>query len=166
MGILLQQLTGLSSRLLEQIGVAYKISGSKLRHTPLPHTKKLTGPPNPEIFLCNHESIVRVDEGPQALLRNEKDLLRGSFTSHPGPGLSRAVRGHEHTERLLGASTDPSSQLVQLCQPESFGMFNHHHRRIWNIYPDLDHGCRHEQLNRPGFEGRNSTLLLRRLDLP
>ena len=49
---------------------------------------------------------------------------------------------------------------MQLCQPKPFGMLDHHHRRIPHIHPDFDHGRRHENLNRPGLEGRHGTFFL------
>jgi hypothetical protein len=36
---------------------------------------------------------------------------------------------------------------------KALGMFNHHERRIWYVYPHLNDGSSYQQLNFVGFEG-------------
>jgi len=42
---------------------------------------------------------------------------------------------------------------MQLCQPESLSMLDDHDRGIGYVYPNLNHGRRHQDLDGAGLEG-------------
>ena len=55
---------------------------------------------------------------------------------------------------MPGAAADAAAQLVKLRQAEAFGVLDHHDRRRWHVYADLDHGGGDEKLILP-FEKRS-----------
>ena len=65
-----------------------------------------------------------------------------------GPGVSE-----EDAVRLVLAATDPAAQLVELGEPEALGALDHHHGRVGDVDPDLDHGRRHQDVGLAGGEG-------------
>src|ERR1043165_5549990 len=67
MWVLLQQCKGLLPRLLEYIGIPHQVCDPKLRYTPLPESKKLTGPADTEILFGNDKSVGRSHERIQPL---------------------------------------------------------------------------------------------------
>ena len=66
---------------------------------------------------------------------------------------------------LCFASAYAASQLVQLCQPETLGIFYHHHIGIGYIYPYFDDCGRYQYLNLIGAELLHNLSLFLRLHL-
>ena len=60
------------------------------------------------------------------------------------------------------AAADPAAQLVQLGDAVALGALDHHHRRVGDVDPDLDHGRRDQHVGRAGGEGLHRRRLLRR----
>ncbi len=144
--VLLQQCKGLLPRLREDIGIPHQVCNAKLRHAPLPESKKLAGPANTEIFLGDHKPVGRSYERVQPLPGR-----RCRFAGRLGLRRSRQypTRGHQQTIGLVSASPDASAQLVQLRQPEPLGMLDHHDRGIGHIDPDLHHRRGDQYLDHP-----------------
>src|SRR6185436_5988700 len=125
MWVMLQQCKGLLPRLLEHIGIPHQVCDAKLRHTPLPEPKKLSGPSDTEIFFGNDKPISRSHERIQSL-PSRRCRLTDSFRLRRSK--QHTTRSHEQTIGLVSASPDSTTQLVQLRQPEPFSMFDHHDR--------------------------------------
>ena len=65
-----------------------------------------------------------------------------------------AQTGAEKQEAMAcdGAAPYSAAELVQLCKPQAFCIFDHHIGCVWHIDPDLDYGCRHQNIDFTGFE--------------
>ena len=55
---------------------------------------------------------------------------------------------------------------MQLRKPESFGVFDHHHRGVGHIHAHLDHGGRNQHIRIAAPEGFQYLILIRRLHAP
>ena len=60
----------------------------------------------------------------------------------------------------MGAAADAPAKLVQLRDPEPFGVLDEHHGRVGHVDADLDHGRRDEHLGLAGDEARHRALLV------
>jgi hypothetical protein len=95
----------------QQCPVTHDIPDLKLRQTRLPRAKHFTRPAQLEIFLRNDKTVGCLRHDPETLFR-----YRGLF-----------VTRQQNTVTLFRAASDSPAQLVQLRQPEPFGMFDDHH---------------------------------------
>ena len=57
----------------------------------------------------------------------------------PGPGALRLGVGEEDAVGLVLAAADPPAQLVELAEAVAVGVLDHHHGRVGDVDPDLDH---------------------------
>ncbi len=55
--------------------------------------------------------------------------------------------------RFLRAASDAATQLVELRESETFGVFDNHDGCVWDIYTDFDHGCGDKNLRFVFAEG-------------
>ena len=74
----------------------------------------------------------------QVEFRNFKAVGGTSNRFESLAGIVRCGRPDEGAHAARMAATNTPSQLMELGKAESFGMFNHHHRRIGDIDADLD----------------------------
>src|SRR5690606_29741770 len=66
--------------------------------------------------------------------------------------------------RLPTAATDPATQLMQLRQPEPFGVLYHHDRRVGDVDADLDHRGGNQHADLAVAERAHHPVTLRSLD--
>src|SRR3982074_1684550 len=64
---------------------------------------------------------------------------------------------------MLGAPSDASPQLMELGEPEAFGMLDPHARRLRHIDTDLDHGGGDEEPRFADREALHGTVFVRAL---
>ena len=64
------------------------------------------------------------------------------------------------------AATHTATELMQLAEAETIGVFNDHQRRVGDVHTDLDHRCGDQDLRLPGHKGGHHGVLVPRLHLP
>ena len=61
---------------------------------------------------------------------------------------------------MLRAAADAAAQLVQLREPEAFGVLDHHHGRLRHVDPDLDRGGGDQKPGLAGGEALHGAILV------
>ena len=107
---------------LEQLAVADQVSDLEARHPRLAGAEKFAGAAELKIKFGDLETIRGTDHGVEAPFTVVGDL----------------AAGHEYAIRLSGAAADAAAQLMELCQPEALGVFNHHDSGVGHVHADLD----------------------------
>ena len=88
-------------------------------------------------------------------LSNDESVSRFYHDVHPlARVFSEIIFRNKDAITLFRPTSHASAQLVQLSEAKPFGIFHHHHRRIRDIHPDLNHGCGNQDLR---FVRREST---------
>ena len=100
----------------------------------LPRAEHVAFAAQAQIFFGNAEAIF-------GFAQNGKPRL-GGFAKR------RLVK--QQTGRGAGAAADAAAQLMQLCEPEAFGVLDHHDGCFRHIDADLDHGRGDEELGLAG----------------
>ena len=63
-------------------------------------------------------------------------------------GLAERAFVEQEARRALGAAADAAAQLMQLRQPEAFGVLDHHDACFRHVDADLDHRRRYQDAGR------------------
>ena len=77
-------------------------------------------------------------------IAHDVDTFAGVFAQFEG--------GDEDAERLIGATTHTTAELVQLGQAEALGLEDDHHRCVRNIHTHLDDRGGHKYLSFTTYE--------------
>src|SRR6516164_9472001 len=109
------------TRRFQQFTVAQRACQVKAKFARLSRPKKLPRTSQLQVRLGNFETVRRAHHG---------------FESRP-PVVAHAVRRDQNAVRLLCATADPPTQLVQLRKSKALGVLNHHHRCIWNVHANF-----------------------------
>ncbi len=104
----------------------------------------------PEILIGDQKPILGIAQQGQSLARRRADFL--------------AMQQQAKTPGLT--APHPPAQLVQLRQPKTLGMLDHHHIRRAHIHTNLDNRRRHQNPHAPGGKIRKGGITLCRLLLP
>ena len=108
--------------------------------------KKSPGPRSSRSRSAMTNPSVGPDQGPQARLAR----------------LAERLLVQQQAGRLVGAAADAAAQLMQLRQPEPFGVLDDHDGGVRHVDADLDHGGRDEDVHLPcGERPHDAVLLLR-----
>src|SRR5262245_55521055 len=97
----------------DQLTVRLDAGDAEAGHTGLPRAKNVAFPAQPEIFLGDAKAVLG--------LAHDVEPGLGGFTQ-------RSLV-EEEAGRVLAAAPDPPAQLMELREPEAFGMLDHHTRR-------------------------------------
>ena len=101
-------------------------------------------PRNLRSLLGNQESIVGLPHDPKA--------RPGGIAQRLGVEEETGSRGHCRGRRA-------ASELMQLRQPETLRVLDHHHRRLGDVDADLDNGGRDQEIELAGAERRHDGIL-------
>src|SRR5437667_8166097 len=110
LGSLFDQGQGLFAREFEQVLVAQRVGDVKSQLSGLPRSEKLPRAAQLEVRFRDFEAVRGAHHGVEP---------RARFLSH-------AKRRHQDALGLLGASADAPAKLVELREPETLGMLDHH----------------------------------------
>ena len=121
-GVLRQQVSSGRPRPLDQGRIALQIGEAQQRRARLPRAQELARPAHHKVSPRHLETVRRFVDHLQPLARH----------------FGQRIVVQQDAEALLGATSHPAAQLVQLRQPESLGVFDHHQRRVRHIDADLD----------------------------
>ena len=83
-----------------------------------------------EVLFGNLEAIGGID--------HHLDALTG--------GLANLELGDQDAVALVGTTSHPTTQLVQLAESEAFGILDDHHRGIGHVHTHLDDGGGNEDM--------------------
>ena len=103
---------------------------------------------------------------PRSISASLKPSLSSATASSRRRASSPASSANSRHWRRVLAAPDPAAQLVQLGDAEALGTLDHHHRRVGDVDPDLDHGRRDQHVGLAGGEGAHRLRLLGRGHLP
>ena len=116
---------------MQQLPVAYNIRNLQIESdAALLRTFKITGATQFQIGLGYFETIISAYH---------------DFQSFPGV-LRQLIIRHQNTIRLFRSTSYPATQLMQLRKPETFCIFNNHHRSIRDVHSDFNDGSSHHDL--------------------
>src|SRR6185437_8725251 len=90
---------------------------------------KLSGSTQFEILFRHHETVIG--------FFHDFQTLASCF---------RVCVGNQEAIGLIAASSDPASQLVQLCKSEAIRIFDDHDGCIGNVDTDFDNGCTNQYI--------------------
>jgi hypothetical protein len=122
-----QNVAGQAAGALHQRQIASKISEAKGRKTTLIAAQQFTGASQQQIFFGDTKSVVSLFEHGET-----------------ATGLGCCDVGHQDAVGLVRPASDPASELMELGEPELFGIFDHHDGGIGDVNPDLDDGGGHQ----------------------
>lgn len=118
--------------LLQGIRICVNIRKRKIQQSALPHTKKI--PRSAQLHIP---------------VRDLKSIIRFAENIQPFPDMLTVQGVQKNAVRLCAATSDPSAQLMQLCQSKPFRIFDHHYSSIRHIDPNLDDRRGDKYLNSP-----------------
>ena len=118
------------SNLTHECSMFYEIGEAKSGKTTLLFAEEFSRASVAQIVLCDFEPV-----------------LRRLHDFETFPGCLVFFMRDEDTVRLMGAASDPSSQLMELGESKAFGILNEHDRRVGHIDPDFDDGGGNEDLD-------------------
>ena len=117
-----------------------------VRHVQQPLVLDRIGQPEPRQSRLLRAQHVAAAAQPEILVRDQEPIVGIAQQRQPPPRrVVHPLLVQQQTEARVRSAPDPPAQLVQLRQPEAFGMLDHHHRRRRHIDADLDHRRRHQQ---------------------
>src|SRR5690606_23537369 len=125
----------------EEVEVRVEACPAESGEAGLSGTEEVTLTADAEVLLSDAKSILGAGEDAEA------------FAPVPMIGHQNAVAG-------FCSAADPPPQLVELGEPEAFGVLNHHHGSVRHVDPHLHHRRCDEQIELAGREGAHHTLLL------
>ena len=149
-GVVVQYLVRCVACQLHELSVARQVGDMQVEsHAALLRSFQVAGTAELQVRLGNFEAVVR--------LTHDVDAAFGV--------LREFVLRHENAVALVCTATYPAPQLVQLCQSESFGILNHHHRGIRHIHAHLNDCRGHEDIYLSTHETLHHGIFLRRFHL-
>src|SRR6266568_9607860 len=109
-GIARQHQRGVVTRGADQLAVALDAGDPEARHTGLPRAENVTFAAQPEIFFGDAKAVFGL-----------------AHDVEPGLcGFAQRSPVEEEAGRMLAAASDPPAQLMELRQPEAFGVLDHY----------------------------------------
>ena len=114
------------------------------RHAALPRAEHVAFAAQLQIFLGDAETVFGLAHDGETCFRRNTER--------------RAVE--QETARARSATADAATQLVQLRQPETLRVLDHHHARFRHIDADLDHGGGDQEPGPPGGKLLHGMILL------
>src|SRR5262245_8442317 len=101
---------GVVARRADQLAVRLDAGDAEARHTGLPRAENVAFPAQLEILLGDAKAVFCL-----------------AYDVEPGlGGFAQRSLVEEQAGRVLAAASDPPAQLMELREPEAFGVFDHH----------------------------------------
>jgi len=119
--------------LTEQLAVAIEIGQPEGRQAVLAGPEKITRAAQFKVLAGDFKAIGRLAQGAQAL-----------------PGQIIVAVADQDTVGFVGSAPDPATQLVQLGQTETLGIFDDHQGGIGIVHTNFDHGRADQDLDVTG----------------
>ena len=120
------------------------IGEAQQRHARLARPQELARPPDAQILTRDLEAVVVLVDHLEARLC----------------GFGHRFLEQQDAGALRRAAADPAAKLVQLREPEAFGVLDDHQRRIGHIDTDFDHRRRDQHIDVSGRERAHGRILL------
>ena len=129
--------------LLQKFHILHQVGNVQRRNPALLRAHDVAGSAQLQVHLGDLETVVGAHHGAQT---------RAGI-------VAQLVAGHQDAVALLRTPPHPSAQLMQLAQPETFGVLDHHHAGIRYIHTHLDHRGGHQDVGFPLLEPRHLVVL-------